>query len=329
MKTIIIIGACLLLILIICTNCAQIVGGISKKKAAKNIDEYLEREYQGKLTYKYLSRAFNTATMNPNSFFIHVYHKKVPEIEFYTYIDAKKIVTEEYATSFKIKFEEDYQRQVEYYNTAQNIIADFKSDTLTVAFLDNETIDFNFNYEINSEALKVITTKFLKRLNASYEILNNGFSRKLLVKTPNYKDGLVSIPLQIEEEQHWSIDTYFLADHLIHADAFKTKILQNIQAKLDKQYPYYKIDDNKKVFLDKSSLSKGAWVQYLFDTRINTKEHEKYENPLTGIYIVYFDYDTNFIYNGEMLTETNGSVSYEVEIQNIHEALHNAGVITK
>ncbi|SHJ19494.1 hypothetical protein SAMN04488096_11040 [Mesonia phycicola] len=329
MKTILIVGSCLLLILFLFTNCAQIAGGISKKKAAKNIDEFLKKEYKGKLAYKNLSRAFNTATMNPNSFFIHVYNKKNPEIEFYTYIDAKKIVTNKYATSYKIKLEEQYQRIVEYYNTEQKVITEFSNDTLSVDFLDNEIIALNFNYEINAEELKTFCTKFLNRLNESYEILHNGTSRKLLVKTPNFNDGLVSIPLQIEEQQQWSIGYYFLAENLVNAEAFKTKIESNIQAKLDQHYPYYKINEYKKVFLDKSSLSKGAWVQYLLDTRINNEENEKYENPLVGIYIVYFDFETNFIYRGEMLTENNGVISYEEEINKIKKALNEEGIVTE
>jgi len=327
MKTIIIIGVFLLLLILLLSSCSQIFGGLSKKEAAKNIDEYLEKEYHGKLAYKYLSRAFNAATMNPNSFYIHIYDTEIPEIEFYTYIDVKKIITEEYAASYKIEFEEKYQNMVEYYEAEQAVISDFKGDTLSVEFLDQEVIILNFKNEIKSEELELVIAKFLNRINESYETLNNGVSRKLLIKTPSYPEGLVSIDLDIEEQQ-WFVNHYSLAENLVNSQVFKTKITSNIQAKLDEGYPYYKIDEYRKVFLDKSSLSKGAWVQYLLDTRINNGDNKKYVNPLTGIYIVYFDFETNFIYRGELLTKENDKASYDEEISKIKKALNEEGIIT-
>ncbi|MEJ4089206.1 hypothetical protein [Galbibacter orientalis] len=319
MKTIIIIGLCLLGILLLFTNCAQIVGGISKKQASKNLEEYLEREYNGELTYKNLNRFFNAATMNPNSFSVHIYHKKNPDIEFYTHFDAKKILIADYIASYHIEFNDLYQKALKYHEAKQAVIVDFKSDILDVKY-GLAVIELIFKEALTSDTLEEIITKFVDKLNASYDVLNNGYEHSLLVKTPSYPEGFITVPLKLEDNM-WKVHAFHLSENVTNFELFKIKIENNIQTKLELTYPYYKISEYRKIFLDKSSLSKGAWVQYLEDTRINNKENEKYQNPLKGIYIVYFDLESRFIYRGEMLTEKNDITTSNKELKEIRAAL--------
>ena len=92
MKTLIVIGVLLVLFFIFVSNFSRFMGGISTNKAAQNLEHYLEKEHKGELGFRELNRFFNAATMNPNMFTVVIFHKEIPEIEFYCHVNPKELL---------------------------------------------------------------------------------------------------------------------------------------------------------------------------------------------------------------------------------------------
>ena len=330
MKTTILSVICILIVVLIVSGCANYIG-IPKKKAASNLKAYLQREYDGKLTFNDLRLFFNAATMDPNMYTVHIFDKKIPEIEFYTHLNLKNILEDDslpmYAKLDEMTFDILYKEALKYYNTKQVIIADFKNEISEIIF-NHEVIELNFNINLSPEELNDITTRFISRLSQSINDLDSAYNQNLLIKTPQYPQGFITIPLEAKNFKY-KIEPYFLSESMADFKALEKKIEANIQAKLDSTFPKYKINDNRKIFMDKSSLSKGAWVQYLDDKTIKNGGNEKWKNPQKGLYIVYFDLQSSFIYRGEMTTENNDKTSYDEELEQITNVIEAEGLIIK
>ena len=120
-----------------------------------------------------------------------------------------------------------------------------------------------------------------------------------------------------------------LSESINNFEAIKLKIESYIQVKLDANYANFKMNGNRKIYLDKSSLSKGAWIQYLDDKNVKNNSNGPWKNPQKGIYIVYFDLQSSFIYRGEMLTEDNDKTSFDEELTQIIETIEEEGIRTQ
>ena len=321
---------CLIILVLIVAGCSNYIG-ISKKKASLNLETYLQREYNGRLVFSDLKRFFNAATMDPNMFSVLIYDKDIPEIEFYTHINVKEILENDtlpmYPISDLMTFDDLYQDAVKQYETRQAVIADFKNEIPEI-FFSTETIELNFKRNLKPNELEDITTRFVVSLNEHFKELNTSFQFSLVIKTLTYPEGFIIIPLEIEDGK-WQRKPYLLSESNSDFDVLKTMVHKNIQAKLETPYPYYKITEHSKIYMDKSSLSKGAWLQYLEDKRITNEGKGKWKNPQTGLYVVYFDLDSKFIYRGELLTEENDKMSYVKELRQIIETIEKEGIRTK
>ncbi|QXP69814.1 hypothetical protein H0I29_14485 [Polaribacter sp. R2A056_3_33] len=330
MKITIMSVICLIILILIVVGCSNYIG-ISKKKASLNLETYLQREYNGKLVFSDLNRFFNAATMDPNMFSVLIYDKDIPEIEFYTHINVKEILENDtlpmYPTSELITFDDLYQDALKQYKTRQAVIADFKNEIPEIIF-STKNIELNFKRDLKPNELENVVIRFIDRLNQSYIELNTGFQFSLLIKTAKHPDGFMIIPLDIDDSK-WQVKPMVLSKKVTDFDILKTMITKNIQTKLATPYPYFKITKHSKIYIDKSSLSKGAWIQYLEDKRIVNEGKGKWKNPQTGIYIVFFDLDSKFIYRGELLTEENDKSSYVKELRQIVETIEKEGIRTK
>ncbi|MBI6120841.1 hypothetical protein [Salegentibacter maritimus] len=327
MKQMIYFGILLGVIVIGFSSCARLFGGISKNKAAKNIETYLQREYKDELDFKNLNRFFNAATMNPNMFSVHIYNKKIPEIEFYTHINAKNILVNDTLPLYgseKLTFNDLYKESINIYETKQAIRNDFKSSGLDVNF-KIESIELIFKEDLTPQVLDNLIPKFMERLNQSYNELNSLYSQHLLIKTPQYPEGFIEIPLETHTNT-WQIKDFLLSKKIQGFPSLQTKIEEKIGTNIREAFPYFKISNYRKIYLDKSSLSKAAWVQYLDDKRIKNDGEGKYQNPQKGLYILYFDLDTRHIYRGEMITDQNDTTSYEEEFNQIKNAIEAEGI---
>ncbi|WP_179352054.1 hypothetical protein [Winogradskyella vidalii] len=327
MKITIVSIVCLVIVALIVSGCANYIG-ISKKNAAKNLRAYLQREYDGKLTFRDLNRFFNTATMNPNIFSVLIYDKNIPEIEFYTHINVKTLLEDDmlpmYATADAITFDNLYQEALQNYKIRQAVITDFKNEIPEIIF-SHDTIILNFDTDLSPEKLTKTITRFIGRLNQSFKALEGAYNMSLHIKTPEYPEGFLKIPLAIETQKYNS-EPYLLSEAMVGFEALKTKIEANIQAKIDTDYPHFKISKNRKIIMDKSTLYKGAWLQYLDDTRVKNSNDGKWINPQKGLYVVYFDLQSLFIYRGEMLTEENDKLSSTEESQLILKTIEEEGL---
>ncbi|WP_452219256.1 hypothetical protein [Lacinutrix undariae] len=330
MKTTILSVICILIVVLIVSGCANYIG-IPKKKAASNLKAYLQREYNGKLTFDDLRLFFNAATMDPNMYTVHIFDEEIPEIEFYTHLNLKNILEDDslpmYAKSDAMTFDILYKEALKRYNVQQVIIADFKNEISEIIF-NYEVIELSFNTNLSPEELNDIITRFISRLSQSIDDLDSAYNQNLLIKTPQHPEGFITISLEVENFKY-KLKPYFLSEDMAGFKALETQIETNIQAKLDSTFPKYKINNYRKIFIDKSSLSKGAWVQYLDDKTVKKDSKGKWVNPQKGLYIVYFDLQSSFIYRGEMITENNDKTSYDEELEQITNAIEAEGLIIK
>jgi len=330
MKITIVSIICLIIIVLILIGCSNYIG-IPKKKAAQNLEEYLQKKYNGKLGFSDLTLFFNAATMDPNMYGVLIYEKETPEIAFYTHLNLKHILENDtlpmYPTSDNMTVDNLYKDALKRYETQQAVRADFKNEITEITF-STETISLSFNRDIKPDELEDIVARFINRLNQSFETLNTGYQFRLLIKTSRHPDGFIIIPLDIEDSKRVD-NSMVLSEKAVGFENLKTMILKNINAKLEVPYPYFKITENSKIYMDKSTLSRGAWIQYLEDKRIKNNGNGKWRNPQTGIYVVYFDLDTQFIYRGELLTNENDTTSYTQELRQIINTIEAEGIRTK
>lgn len=328
MKFVIIAAVTLLIIAFIISGCSRLAGGLSNKKAASNLETYLEREYGGELTFSNLNRFFNAATMNPNIFTVLIYNKNIPEIEFYTHINVKTILEDDSLPMYgseKKTISDLYNEALNRYTIRQAIITDFKNDIPEIIF-STDIITLDFKKKLVAAELPKILENFVAKMNQSFEELFSGYEWSLLIKTDKHTEGFMEIPLDIDDDK-WHLKPFMLSEKVNNFNILKTKVEETLQAKLNASYTNYKISDYKKIYLDKSSLSKGAWVHYLNDKRVVNVENGPWKNPQKAIYISYFDLDSLFIYRGLMLTEESDKASFEEEATQIAKALKNEGII--
>ena len=330
MKITIISIICILIIGLIVAGCANYIG-IPKKKAAANLEEYLQKKYKGRLAFSDLSLFFNAATMDPNMYGMLIYDKDIPEIEFYTHLNLKNILENDslpmYPTIDSMTVDDLYKGAVKRYEARQAVKADFKNEIPEIHF-STEIIDLNFKADVKPNELEAIVARFIDRLSQSIEELDSAYQFSLRIRTASHPEGFMIIPLEVEDSK-WQANPMLLSEKAVGFETLKTMILKNIQAKIETPYPYFKITESSKIYMDKSSLSRGAWIQYLEDKRIVNNRKEKWRNPQTGIYVVYFDLDTKFIYRGELLTEENDKDSYVEELRQLIKTVEAEGIRTK
>ncbi|MFD2541228.1 hypothetical protein ACFSSB_02765 [Lacinutrix gracilariae] len=330
MKITILSIICILIALLIVKGCANYIG-IPKKKAKQNLEEYLQKKYDGKLVFSDLTLFFNAATMDPNMYGVLIYDKEIPEIAFYTHLNLKHILENDtlpmYPISDNMTVDNLYQDALKRYETRQAVRADFKNEIPEITF-STEAIHLDFKRDVKSEVLDDVVTRFIDRLNQHYDVLNTGYQFRLLIKTSSHRDGFIVIPLDIEDSKRVQ-NPMVLSEKAKGFENLKSMILKNIHVKLAASYPYFKATENRKIYMDKSTLSRGAWIQYLEDKRITNNGKGKWRNPQTGIYVVYFDLDTQFIYHGELLTDENDTTSYSEELKQIISTIEAEGIRTK
>ena len=330
MKISILSVICILIIVLIVAGCANYIG-IPKKKAASNLEAYLQREYKGKLGFSDLSLFFNAATMDPNMYGMLIFDKEIPEIEFYTHLNLKTILENDtlpmYPNSDSMTVDYLYKGAVKRYKARQAVKADFKNDIPEITF-STEVIDLNFKRDLMPKELEAVITRFIARLNKASKELDTAFQFSLQIRTASHPEGFMIIPLEVEDSK-WQAKPMVLSEKAVDFEVLKTMIKKNIQGKLEQPYPYFKMTDYSKIYMDKSSLSRGAWVQYLEDKRIVNDGKGKWKNPQTGIYVVYFDLDSKFIYRGELLTEESDKNSYVKELRQIRNTIEEEGIRIK
>ncbi|MEP2280892.1 hypothetical protein [Maribacter sp.] len=328
MKILIVIGVLILLFIIFVSNFSRFMGGISMNKAANNLQQYLEKEHNGELGFKELNRFFNTATMSPNMFTVVLFHKEIPEIEFYCHVNPKEILendTLSYYGRENLKISDLYEREQKRYGTRQKVKADFINEITEINF-ENDRFEIFVPGDIESITLHGLVERFIARLNSSYEELDIPYTMSLFIKTETHPEGYIDIPLESMEGQ-WYPQMFMLSDTMNDFDTIENKIKERVQSDLDKSYSNYEIDENyRKIILDKTSLSKIAWVQYLKDTTVNNDENEKWQNPLTGIYVTYYDIDTEHLYFGEMISQENDKISYDETLELIKLRVEAEGI---
>lgn len=321
---------CIFIVVLIVAGCTNYIG-IAKKKAASNLEEYLQKKYNGRLGFSDLNLFFNAASMDPNMYGVLIYDKEIPEIEFYTHLNLKNILENDtlpmYPISDLMTFDDLYKGAIEQYETRQAVIADFKYEIPGITFA-TEAIDLNFERDVKPRELEDIVTRFISRLNQSFDELNTGYQFRLHIKTASHPDGFLIIPLEIDDSSRHH-QPMVLSENAVGFENLKAMILEYIKSNIDLSHPYYEISKSSKIYMDKSSLSKGAWVQYLEDKRIDNKGKGKWKNPQTGLYVVYFDFDSKIIYRGELLTEESDKKSYVNELRQLVNTIEKEGIRTK
>ncbi|MEO8934910.1 MAG: hypothetical protein ABI295_11445 [Xanthomarina sp.] len=327
MKIIILAVVCLFILLFITTGCTRLVGGISKTKASHNLERYLQREYQGEVAFRALNRFFNASNMDPNMFSVVIYNKMKPEIEFICFLNAKNILVNDTLILNgldRVPFNHLYKKAIKSYEARQEIRSHFINEISEINF-NTATIDLKIDHNINAEDLVALTARLINSMNRCYEELEIYFEIALHIITPEHPEGFIKIPLEVREYQ-WYPESFLLSENARGFQAIKTRIETHIQTDLLQSHPDFEIFNYRKIFIDQSSLSKIAWVQYIRDKNINNDGHGEWESPLKGIYISYIDLQSGKLYKGEMMPRINPNMPYNEELKEIKKLLEAEGI---
>ena len=328
MKIIILSCVSLFIIFLVTTGCTKLVGGISKSTAAKNLDQYLQREYNGTLSYTELNRFFNAASMDPNMFSVVIYNIDKPEIEFYCQINLKNILINDTITNSgldKTTINTLYLKEVDRYNTRETIKTYFEAEFSIIEFTTT-SINLTLKNSVDAEQLQQLLTKFIERLNYFYKALDIYYDIALVIKTPENTEGFIEVPLEVNENK-WSVESFLVSNKATNFKVIKKQIETRVKNDLAKSQPNFEICNLRKVFLDKNTLSRAAWIQYLNDKTIINEKNTKWQNPVKGLYVTYFDLETGHIYKGQLLTEDNDKITYEETLLLIKKALKTEAII--
>lgn len=328
MKIAIILGICLLVIVLLVANFTRLVGGISKQHATTNLEAYLKIKYQDEVRYKWLKRFFNSGNMDPNMFTVLFYNTDTPEIEFYCHINLKTILEDNAVTSGDTEqstINARYLAATKRYDTRQAIKRLFKTECPTITFNTN-TIDLSLEANLEPDALQELIKRFIVRLNYFYEDLGIYTDIAIVIKTPEHPDGFLEVPLELFDSK-WHSGSFMLSEKASGLKTVETSILKKVNQYLRQSQPNFKIYNAQKIFLDKTTFSRAAWVHYLSDTTIVNGGNTKWQNPLKGVYVTYFDFETHHIYKGDLLTSNYDTLSYDETLVQLKGALQTEGVL--
>lgn len=328
MRIAIILGIFLLVIVVLLSNFTRLVGGISKHKATSNLEAYLYKKYKDEVKYKWLERFFNSGNMDPNMFSVLIYNTKNPEIEFYCHLNLKNILEDDTLsmTGLEKKTVNDhYLEAIKRYDTKQAIIRIFKTEISSIVF-NHSSINLTFDANLQSDQLQMLLDKFVNRLNYFYEDLGLYSDITLIIKTPDNPEGFIEIPLEVYNSK-WTLTAYLLSNNATNFKVIEKRITRDMINYLEQSHPDFEIYDSRKIFIDKTSLSRAASIQYLSDKNIKNDRTKKWQNPLKGVYVTYFDLETSHIYKGELLSKTNDKTTYDEALNQIKKAIQAEGVL--
>jgi len=272
------------------------MGGVSKKTAAENLTQYLEKNFKEELGFEELSRFFNEGNMNPNMFRAVVYEKARPEILFVSYFDAKKILTEEGdkpATTYHKTIPEQYKDAKTDYTAREHIREYFKDKLIKIDFGYFETTAF-FNHRAEVSEVKSITDDFEQQLNL-------------------YKDSLVvsnthRVVFDMEEVNGLTLKVDFDSE----SDKFtgqcfgiwrKSKSYTKIEEALKPEMSNYLNSNNfdlqlhgtNAFFLRQTDFAEGVWVNFLEKKGTVPNDKGRWQDPVIAFIFVYYDLNTRTV----------------------------------
>ncbi|MFL9837308.1 hypothetical protein ABS768_07360 [Flavobacterium sp. ST-75] len=284
-------------VLVVCRGCIpSLMGGVSKKTAAENLTQYLEKNFKGELGFEELDRFFNEGNMNPNMFRVVVYEKARPEILFVSYFDAKKILTQEDEKSITVYHKtipEQYKDAKTDYTAREHIREHFKDRLSKIDFGYFETTAF-FNHRAEVSEVKSITDDFEQQLNL-------------------YKDSLVvsnthRVVFDMEEVNGLTLKVDFDSE----SDKFtgqrfgvwrKSKSYTKIEEALKPEMSNYLNSNNfdlqlhgtNAFFLRQTDFAEGVWVNFLEKKGTVPNDKGRWQDPVIAFIFVYYDLNTRTV----------------------------------
>lgn len=321
----IIIPIALYALFLILSGCSKYIG-ITKSQAKKNLIAYLERDFEDDLAFKNLNRFFNAATMNPDIFSVLIYNKEIPEIEFYAHLNLKTILDDTVLplqAGEQLTCQDLYQASKKRYKARQAVIKELQPD-FDIHFNYKE-INISLNTQPTPDALNSILQRCVSILNQYHKALDHYNDFEVTIKTPEQPKGFVTFTLEDDREK-WTRSPLQLSNNYSNYKNLKHQLTNYALNQIATYKTPYILAERQSIYIDTKTLSRAALIQYLDDSSIDNTNNGPWINPQKGIYIIYFDVYSNFIYRGELLTETNDTLDYDETLALIKTALNTEGI---
>ncbi|MBL7559538.1 hypothetical protein JAO71_06930 [Olleya sp. YSTF-M6] len=310
---------------LIVLGCSKYIG-ISTTQAKKNLKTYLDREFEDDVSFKHLNRFFNAATMNPNIFSVLIYNTNIPEIECYLHLNLKTILEDAVLplrATEQLTCQEAYQASKQRYDARQTVIAALQPD-FDLQF-DYKAVNITLDNQPTPEVLRFIMQRCVDTLNKYHTALNHYDDFEVTITTPEQPQGFVTFTLE-DDRQQWTRLPLQLSVNYSNYNPLLARLTRYALQQIASLKTPYALAERHTIYIDTKTMSRAAWVQYLDDTSVDNTTQGPWINPQKGIYVIYFDLDSNFIYRGTVLTETNDTLDYTETFALIQSALTTEGI---
>ncbi|WP_330443883.1 hypothetical protein [Flavobacterium sp. C4GT6] len=284
-------------VLIVCRGCIpSLMGGVSKKTAAENLTQYLEKNFKGELGFEELSRFFNEGNMNPNMFRAVVYEKARPVILFVSYFDAKKILTEEgdkTVTAYHKTIPEQYKEAKTDYTAREYIREYFKDRLSKIDFGYFETTAI-FDHKAQVSEIKSITDDFEQQLNMYKDSLLVSNTHRVVFDMEEVNGLTLKVDFDSESDkftgQRFGVwrksKSYTKIEEALKPEMTKYLSSNNFDLQLHATNAFY---------LRQTDFAEGVWVNFLEKKGIVPSDKGRWQDPVIAFIFVYYDLNTGDI----------------------------------
>ncbi len=284
-----------LIVLFVVVYSLKIKYMISKNEASKNLETFLKNNYDNKLGYSDLTRFFNSATMNPNSFWARIYQKENPKVELILHFDAKDIITQsDVASDYPdgLSFHKQYLEKIEVVQTQDEIANKIKPLGVNLKWEYN-LIYLELTKEYSEAQIFEKVSYFLDLFNAE-DFNKLGYYHEATLVLSFVLESKPKLTLPIEQDNEvWLYKDLKLYEDIEEFKTFKSKLEKQFEDYLEINSSTHKLYDYYGSFIAQQNFNQVLFIQFTETkkTRKEIKERKKgvWLSPITGYIVSYLD----------------------------------------
>ncbi|MBU2996775.1 hypothetical protein KO500_10030 [Cellulophaga baltica] len=268
---------------------------ISNRKASENLNTFLKNNYNDELDFSELTRFFNTATMNPNSFWARIYQKEDPRVELILHFDANHIKTQsDVASQYPdgLSFHNQYLEKIEIVQTQDRISNRIKPFGVHLKWEYN-LIHLQFINEYSEIQIFEKIAYFLELFNAE-DFNKVGYYHEAIIVLSFVSENKPQLALDIKQENDfWVYKDLQLNEESKEFKILKSNLEQQFEKYLEENFKTNKLYDYYGSFVAQQNFNQVLFIQFTEakKTKKQFKEREKgvWISPITGYIVSYWN----------------------------------------
>ncbi|MBT33651.1 MAG: hypothetical protein CMO01_28645 [Thalassobius sp.] len=294
---------------------------MSKKIVKQRLEEIIKEQYNNAWNVKEITRHFNEGNMNPNMFAIIFEDKANPEIQFFTYWDAKK--EELYTYSFDENpptLNDLYKKAIATYEMEEDIKSQMGDQVKNVVFEYNK-ITIVTDFEVDRAFMLQASKDLCKALETYPEDWNLSVNIYFTTLESNYSPFYVYITPDVDEpdaeiSQNFNSFTF-------HISRQETQEITTLVKKVNQTFGKQVVKDTD----NQSRLTDGVPLTWLHQENITDlyalfyiekiPEKKHMVSPYVGFLVVKYNLDTEELIKKEM------QVFEQLDFDNLYAKIEN------